>query len=141
MKTAIKWEGKMAFSGTTPSGHKIHMDAAAEIGGENTGARPTELLLHAVAGCTAIDIVSILKKMRLNLTDLSIDIEGSRAEEHPKRFTGIHIHYSLEGDLPEDKVARAIKLSKETYCSVSNSLSAEIKVSYDINGIPGSPLI
>lgn len=73
------------------------------------------LLLHVVAGCTAIDIVSILKKMRLNLMDLSIDIEGSRAGEHPKRFTGIHIHYILEGVLPEDKVVRVIKLSKETY--------------------------
>ncbi|MBM7691243.1 putative redox protein [Peribacillus deserti] len=138
MKTTVKWGGKMAFSGITPSGHEIHMDAAAEAGGENTGPRPTELLLHAVAGCTAIDIVSILKKMRLNLTALSIDIEGSRAEEHPKRFTDIHIHYSLEGDLPEEKAARAIKLSKDTYCSVSNSLNAEIKISYEINGKMGS---
>ncbi|WP_026693982.1 OsmC family protein [Peribacillus kribbensis] len=140
MKTSIEWTGKMSFSGTTPSGHEIKMDAAPEVGGENTGARPTELLLQAVAGCTAIDIVSILQKMRLQPLSLKVDTSGERAETFPKRFTDVHIHYILQGDLPDDKVARAIKLSKDTYCSVSNSLNARVSVSYEINGIMGQPI-
>lgn len=137
MKTTINWAGKMAFSSVTPSGHEIKMDAAQEIGGENSGARPTELLLNAVAGCTGIDIISILQKMRLEPTSFLMDVEGERAEDHPKRFTNIKIHYSLEGDLPEEKVIRAIQLSKDKYCSVSHSLSASISVSYSINGVKG----
>ncbi|MBL4950709.1 OsmC family protein [Neobacillus sp. YIM B02564] len=137
METAIKWLGKMAFSGVTPSGHEIKMDAAPDIGGENTGARPTELILNAVAGCTGIDIISILHKMRLNPIAFHIDVKGDRADDHPKRFTNIHIHYALEGELPEDKVVRAIQLSKDKYCSVAHSLNAEITASYSINGVNG----
>ena len=134
MESTLKWSGNMAFSAVTESGHEIKIDAAEEIGGQNTGPRPTELLLNAVAGCTGIDIISILKKMRLNPTSFRMEIKGDRADDHPKRFTKIHIHYVLEGDLPEEKVARAIKLSNEKYCSVSHSLNAEITASYEING-------
>lgn len=140
MKTTIEWAGKMAFTGTTPSGHQLIMDAAPEVGGENKGARPTELLLNAVAGCTGIDIISILTKMRVTPTSFTMEVEAERAEEHPKKVTKLHIHYVLEGDLPEDKVVRAIKLSKDTYCSVSHSLSAEITVSYSINGNRGEEI-
>ncbi|MDQ1144125.1 putative redox protein [Bacillus sp. SORGH_AS 510] len=138
MELSVKWNEKMAFSGTTPSGHEIKMDAAPEVGGENTGARPTELLLNAVAGCTGIDIISILHKMRLEPTSFQMDVQGERADDHPKKFTTINIHYALEGDLPEEKVVRAIQLSKDKYCSVSHSLSAEITASYSINGVKGS---
>ncbi|OIK11368.1 peroxiredoxin [Bacillus sp. MUM 116] len=124
----------MAFASTTPSGHEIKMDAAEEVGGTNSGARPTELLLNAVAGCTGIDIISILTKMRLNPSKFFMEVEGHRADEHPKKFTEILIHYALEGDLPEDKVIRAIQLSMDKYCSVSHSLSADIHASYSING-------
>ncbi|MGG3564634.1 OsmC family protein [Neobacillus rhizosphaerae] len=141
MELTIKWNEKMAFSGTTPSGHEIKMDAAPEVGGENTGARPTELLLNAVAGCTGIDIISILHKMRLEPSSFHMDVKGERADDHPKKFTTINIHYSLEGDLPEDKVVRAIQLSKDKYCSVSHSLSAEISASYSINGVKGQQSI
>lgn len=137
MEMTINWNGKMAFSGVTPSGHEIKMDAAQEIGGENSGARPTELLLNAVAGCTGIDIISILQKMRLDPKSFEMQVKGERADDHPKRFTGINIHYALEGDLPEDKVIRAIQLSKDKYCSVSHSLNADITVSYSINGVEG----
>lgn len=137
MEMSINWNGKMAFSGTTPSGHELKMDAAPEIGGENSGARPTELLLNAVAGCTGIDIISILHKMRLEPTSFKMDVKGTRADDHPKRFTDIHIHYALEGDLPEEKVSRAVKLSKDKYCSVSHSLNATITASYSINGVDG----
>lgn len=137
MDLTIKWNEKMAFSCETGSGHVIKMDAAQEIGGENTGPRPTELLLNAVAGCTGIDIISILKKMRLEPSAFNMEVHGDRADDHPKRFTDIHIHYHLEGDLPEDKVVRAIQLSKDKYCSVSHSLSAKITASYSINGVKG----
>lgn len=137
MKTTIEWAGKMAFEGTNPSGHQLTMDAAEDVGGENTGARPTELLLNAVAGCTGIDIISILTKMRLSPRAFNMEVEGERADDHPKKFTKINIHYDFEGELPEDKVVRAIKLSKDTYCSVSHSLSAEITASYSINGTRG----
>jgi putative redox protein len=137
MDMTVTWTGEMAFTGAAPSGHKIMMDASEEVGGANSGARPTELLLSAAAGCTGIDIVSILKKMRLEPSSFHMDIKGTRAEEHPKRFTDIHIHYSLEGELPEEKVVRAIQLSKDKYCSVSKSLNANITVSYSINGSAG----
>jgi len=137
MDLTINWNQKMAFSSETPSGHEIKMDAAPEIGGENTGARPTELLLNAVAGCTGIDIISILTKMRLEPTSFKMEVHGNRADDHPKKFTDIHIHYALEGDLPEDKVVRAITLSKDKYCSVSHSLSANLTASYSINGVKG----
>ncbi|WP_203289899.1 OsmC family protein [Metabacillus sp. cB07] len=138
MNTIIKWNGNMSFSGTSPSGHAVKMDGPTEAGGENSAPRPTELLLHAVAGCTGIDIISILQKMRLNPSAFEMDLTGTRAEDHPKRFTAIHIHYKLEGDLPEEKVIRAIQLSKDKYCSVSQSLNAEITAEYSINGVKGS---
>jgi len=141
MDLSINWKGKMAFSGVSPTGHKFIMDAAPEVGGENSGPRPTELLLQAVAGCTGIDIISILNKMRLEPSAFQMDVKGERAEEHPKRFTTINIHYALDGELPEDKVVRAIQLSKDKYCSVSHSLNAEITVSYSINGVKGEKAI
>ena len=137
MESIIKWTGKMSFLGETPSGHQIQMDASEEVGGQNSGARPTELVLSAVAGCTGIDIISILQKMRLEPTSFHMDVKGDRAGNHPKRFTHIHIHYALEGDLPEEKVVRAIQLSNEKYCSVSRSLNAEMTTSFSINGIKG----
>ena len=141
METTIKWTEKMAFSSITPSGHEIKMDAAEEIGGQNSGARPTELLLNAVAGSTGNDIISILQKMRLEPSSFTMEVKGERAEDHPKGFTVIHIHYALEGDLPEDKVVRAIQLSKDKYCSVSHSLNATISVSYSINDVKGDKIL
>ncbi|PGL69020.1 OsmC family protein [Bacillus sp. AFS055030] len=134
MKTSIKWDGKLAFSGIAPSGHEIKMDTAESLGGENSAPTPVELLLNAVAGCTAIDIVLILEKMRLKLTSFEIEVNGERAEEHPKRFTDIHLHYILGGELDTEKVRKAIKLSKDKYCSVAHSLNANITASFTLNG-------
>ncbi|RYL86651.1 OsmC family protein [Sporolactobacillus sp. THM19-2] len=141
MELTVKWAGNMAFSGATASGHEIRMDAAEEIGGQNSGARPMELVMNAVAGCTGIDIIMILKKMRLDPTSFHMDIKGDRAENPPKVFTNIHIHYALEGELPEDKVIRAIQLSKDKYCSVAHSLKADITASYSINGVKGEKML
>ncbi|MUV36378.1 hypothetical protein JNUCC1_00180 [Lentibacillus sp. JNUCC-1] len=134
MELRVKWEQGMAFSSETPSGHRLRMDANEAVGGQNTGARPTEFLLNAVAGCTGIDTLSILKKMRIEPEAFHMDLTSERAEEHPKRFTKIHIEYVLTGNLPEDKVARAIQLSMDKYCTVSHSLNAEMSASYSING-------
>ncbi|MFB7139116.1 OsmC family protein [Gottfriedia sp. NPDC056225] len=134
MKTSIKWDGKLAFSGTAPSGHEIKMDTAESLGGENSAPTPVELLINAVAGCTAIDIVLILEKMRLKLTSFEVEVNGDRAEEHPKRFTDIHLHYILGGELDTEKVRKAIKLSKDKYCSVAHSLNANITASFTMNG-------
>jgi putative redox protein len=137
MEATIKWTKNMSFSGISGSGQEVKMDASEEVGGNNSGARPMELLLHGLAGCTGIDIMSILNKMRLEPTSFEMKVDGDRAEDHPKRFTKIHIHYALEGELPEDKIIRAIQLSKDKYCSVSHSLNAEIIASYSINGVSG----
>ncbi|SMO79330.1 OsmC family protein [Melghirimyces algeriensis] len=134
MKTTLQWKGKMQFQASTPSGHEINLDACEEAGGEDQGPRPTELLLSAAGACSGIDIVSILEKMRLKVEGFDMEVSGERAEEHPRRFTQVHIHYRLDGDLPEDKVRRAVELSRDKYCSVSQSLNANITTSFEING-------
>lgn len=124
----------MGFEATTPSGHRVMMDAAEEVGGDNRGPLPTELLLAATGSCSGIDIVSILRKMRLNVEAFEMEVTGERADEHPRRFTHVHIHYKLKGDLPVENVRRAIDLSRDTYCSVSQSLNGKVTTSFEING-------
>lgn len=134
MKIDIDWKGKMQFITDTPSGHQITMDASSEVGGENLGPRPTEMLLSAAGTCSGIDIVDILTKMRLEVKSFSMEISGKRAEDFPRKFTEVHMHYRLNGDLPIEKVRRAVQLSVEKYCSVSNSLSAIVTASFEVNG-------
>lgn len=134
MKARLNWDGGMAFSGKTESGHEVLLDAGSENGGANKGPRPTEVLLDAAAVCTGMDIVMILEKMRLTIGSFHIEIEGARAENHPRRFTEIAITYHIDGELPEDKVVRAIRLSRDTYCTVVNSLNAKIHYFYVLNG-------
>ncbi len=134
MKAEIVRKSKMQFQATLPSGHTVTMDASPEVGGEDQGPRPMEILLSAVGGCSGIDIVSILEKMRLKVDTFAMEVSGDRAEDHPRRFTQVHIHYRLTGDLPEDKVRRAIDLSRDIYCSVSQSLNAQVTTSFEING-------
>jgi putative redox protein len=113
-----KWLKNMAFE-TEVNGHKIILDASPAVGGENLGPRPKLLMLSALAGCTGMDVVSILKKMRVELDDLHITVEGDLTEEHPKHFYSMHIIYEFTGkDLPMDKLEKAVALSEERYCSV-----------------------
>jgi putative redox protein len=135
LKTRVDWGGSVAFSGNTSSGHEIKIDGAEEIGGQNAGVRPMELLLQSVAGCSGINVMWILEKMRLKPTSFHMELDGDRSEEPPKRFTSIHIHYAFEGELPEQKVARAIQLANDKYCSVTHTLNSKLTVSYSINGI------
>jgi putative redox protein len=137
METTLNWAGNVAFAGTT-SGYEIKIDGAEEIGGKNAGVRPMELLLQSVAGCSGINVIWILKRMRLEPTSFHMELKGDRTEEPPKKFTNIHIHYAFEGELPEKKVARAIQLANDEYCSVTHSLNVEITVSFSINGVRSS---
>lgn len=126
------WKGEMAFESEV-NGHFIVMDADETVGGSNKGPRPKSLLLSAIAGCTGMDIVSILKKMQVADYQLEISVEGDVAEEHPKVFTAIRILFTFTGNnLPEDKIARAVSLSQEKYCSVSAMLSKACPITYSI---------
>ncbi|PSL40995.1 putative redox protein [Planomicrobium soli] len=133
MKATLNWNGGMAFSGLTESGHMLLLDAGPESKGENKGPRPPEVLLHAAAVCTGMDIVYVLEKMRLTIDAFFIEIDGMRATEHPKRFTEMSITYHIKGNLPEEKVIRAIKLSSETYCTVVHSINAKVQYNYKLN--------
>lgn len=113
----------------------IEMDGSPKIGGQNLGARPMEVLLMSLAGCSSIDVISILKKMKQEVTDYHVEVEADReADVVPSLFTKIHMKYILKGTLNEDKVKRAIQLSAEKYCSVSKILepTAEITWSYEL---------
>lgn len=135
MKVNVNWKGNMAFEGKGDSGHSMAMDASPKVGGEDKGARPMETLLSSLGGCTGMDVVSILKKMRNDIETFDMEIEAERAEDHPKRFTNININYILTGStLEESKVRKAITLTQEKYCSVSKSLNAEITYSFELNG-------
>ncbi|MBN2089321.1 OsmC family protein [candidate division KSB1 bacterium] len=135
MNTTLKWFGKMGFIAKSDSNHAVVMDASTEVGGDNAGSRPMELLLQGLGGCTGMDVVSILQKKRVALTDLAIEIQAERAEEHPKVFTKIHLKFIFYGNGIKSKdVERAIELSETKYCSASAMFrhTAEIKTSYEI---------
>ncbi|MCS6937161.1 MAG: OsmC family protein [Candidatus Bipolaricaulota bacterium] len=121
----------MQFVGTSASGHAIVMDTTEDVGGSDTGPRPMELLLIALGGCTGMDVVSILRKMQVQFTRFEIALDGERAPEYPKYFTKIKVIYKIWGDVPEEKLKKAIDLSLEKYCSVSNSLKPKAEVSYE----------
>lgn len=131
----IDWKGKREFYAIGGSGHPVTMDAKAEVGGEDKGPRPMEMLLMGLGGCTGIDIAMILEKGRLTLDEFKMELNAERADEMPQRFTKIHMHYILKGpDLTPEKVERAIVLSKDKYCSASASLNAEFRTTYELNG-------
>ena len=132
MKIDIKREGPMAFSATNSSGHTVLMDASPAVGGEDRGPRPMEMLLMGLGGCTSIDVVMILEKARQTIDDIRVEISATRAEENPKVFTDIHVHFIVYGkDLNSDRVARAIELSAEKYCSASIMLGAVASITHD----------
>ncbi|SHF10704.1 putative redox protein [Seinonella peptonophila] len=134
MRVEIKWNGNMQFETQTPSGHAFILDTGTDLGGQETGPRPTEVLLSAVGTCSGIDVVDILKKMRYTIDRFSIEVVGERAEDHPKRFTQMQLTYHLEGEIPVEKVRRAVQLSQEKYCSVAHSVNAEILATFILNG-------
>ena len=132
MNLSVNWVDGMLMVGKSHSGHSITMDGPIEIGGENLGVRPMEMLLLGVAGCTMIDVVTTLKKMRQDLSHCETKISAERANEHPKVFTDIHIHFIVKGkNLDSKKVDKAITLSAEKYCSASIMLGKTAKITHD----------
>ena len=123
---------KMAFE-VEVSGHKIIIDADENVGGEDMGPRPKPLMLAALGGCTAMDVVSILRKMRVNFETVNVKVDGELTEEHPKHFYKIHITYEFKGkDLPLEKLEKAINLSQDRYCGVSYSYMKAMELTYEI---------
>ncbi|MEA3336479.1 MAG: OsmC family protein [Chloroflexota bacterium] len=116
------------------SGNRIMLDSSAHVGGKNRGARPLQLLLMGLAGCTSMDVISILKKKRQPLEDFQVIVTGEQADQHPKVYTKIHIEYIVTGDVSEKAVQRAIQLSEDIYCPASAMLrqAAEVTSSYQI---------
>ena len=131
MKARIKLVEGMMFVGESGSGHAVVMDGAPEYGGRNLGIRPMEMLLIGLGGCTAFDVVQILRKGREQVSDCQVDVTAERAETDPKVFTKIHLEYRVAGkDLAPAKVERAIQLSKEKYCSASIMLGAIAEITH-----------
>ncbi len=134
MKTTVdlRWIEKMAFE-TNINGHTIRVDASEENGGDDSGARPKPLMLLALAGCTGMDVVSILKKMRVTYQDLTISVEANMTEEHPKYYNEMKVIYHFWGEnLPLDKLEKAVNLSEERYCGVSALYKLAIPVSFEV---------
>ena len=132
MNISVNWVDGMLMVGKSHSGHSITMDGPPEISGDNLGVRPMEMLLLGVAGCTMIDVVTTLKKMRQELTHCETKVNAERADDHPKVFTDIHIQFLVKGNsLDSKKVEKAITLSAEKYCSASIMLGKTASISHD----------
>jgi len=132
MQARIKWVQDATFIGESGSGHAVVMDGPPEHGGRNLGVRPMEMLLLGMGGCTAFDVVHILKKSRQLVTDCVAELEATRTDEDPKVFEVIHVHFIVTGKGLDDKrVARAVSLSAEKYCSASIMLGKTATITHD----------
>jgi putative redox protein len=130
MNCTLNWQEGMRFS-TRMDGFELILDAASENGGTNQGPRPKGLLLTALAGCTAMDVISILNKMKVTPVGFEVSVDGELAADHPRRFTEITVHYRFKGpNLDRAKLEKAIDLSEEKYCGVSASLKPQVRISH-----------
>jgi len=136
MKVRVKWVEQASFLGETESSHAVLMDGPPTSGGRNLGPRPMEMLLLGTGGCTSFDVVSILKKSRQAVSDCYVELDAERAENDPKVFTKIHMHFVVTGkNIKPEAVEKAIKLSAEKYCSASIMLGATAAVTHDFEVI------
>ena len=132
MEIKVSWAGAASFIGESGSGHKIVMDGPPEGGGRDLGPRPMEMLLIGTGACSTYDVVSILKKSRQAVSDCQVVVSAERADNEPKVFTKIHLHFVVSGtDLKEKQVQKAISLSAEKYCSASIMLGATAEITHD----------
>ena len=133
-KTVVEFVEGMKFVGQGDSRHPVMMDSSPASGGSDSAARPVEVLLASLGGCTGMDVVSILRKMKTEPKSLKIEIEDERATEYPKIFTKLHLSYYVTGEVPEANMKKAIDLSLSKYCPIVNTLAgiAEITSSYVI---------
>ena len=138
MKARVKWVEGVSFAGESQTGHAIVIDGAPEYGGRNRGMRPMEVVLLGAAACTAFDVVLILKKARQPIADCSVDAEAERAATEPKVFTKIHLRYTVAGrGLDPKQVERAVKLSKDKYCSATAMLAKTAEITFEIAIVDG----
>jgi putative redox protein len=129
---SIEFRNNMSFD-VSVNGHKILIDTVPELGGNDQGPRPKSLLMVSLAGCTGMDIVSLLRKMKIEVDDLRIVVEGNITEQHPKHFDHMHIRYIIKGNtIPVDKINYAIKLSLEKYCGVSYNLEKSMEITWEL---------
>jgi putative redox protein len=139
MKARVKWVEQVSFLGETESNHAVLMDGAPELGGRNLGPRPMEMLLIGTGGCTSFDVISILKKSRQAVSDCYVELDAERAENDPKVFTKIHMHFVIKGKgIKPEVVGKAIKLSAEKYCSASIMLGQTAVITHDFEVIEES---
>jgi len=132
MKATIRWVDEVLFVAESGSGHAVVIDGPPEAGGRNLGMRPMEMVLAGLGGCTTFDVVSILRKARQQVDDVRVELAAERAEEVPKVFTRIHIHFVVSGrDLKPAQVERAISLSAEKYCSATIMLREKVAITHD----------
>jgi len=132
MKARIKWIENVSFVAESGSGHALVIDGAPEGGGRDLGPRPMEVVLMGTGGCTAYDVMHILRKSRAPVTDCVLEIDSERAEEDPKVFTKIHFHFIVSGKgLKQAQVERAVQLSAEKYCSASIMLGKTAAITHD----------
>lgn len=132
MKATVKWLDHMSFVGESGSGHSVVMDGPPDDGGRDMGVRPMEMVLLGMGGCTAFDVVHILKKGRQQITGCHVELEAERAADVPKVFTRIHAHYVIKGKgLDAKKIERAVSMTAEKYCSVSIMLAATVEITHD----------
>lgn len=134
MKESISatWLNGLAFEAEV-DGHKIYMDSSMEHGGKNTGPRPKPLMMVALAGCTAMDVAAILGKMKVELEEFTVDVEGEISEDHPKRFLGMKVIYRVKGrDIKRASIEKAVNLSTTRYCGVSANYSRAFPIDYEI---------
>ncbi len=131
MHVSVKWIDGVSFVGESETGHAVVLDGAPENGGRNIGMRPMEMLLIGMGGCTSFDVVAILKKARQPIVHCVAEIDATRADEVPKVFTKIHVHFVITGnDLNATQVERAVKLSAEKYCSASIMLAKSVEITH-----------
>ena len=131
-KVNVNWTGDMAFDAEV-NGFNIKLDAAEQVGGKNGGPRPKPLILVALGGCTGMDVVSILKKMRVEPDYFNVEVSGEMTEEHPKYYNKLHIKYVFRGNnLPMAKLEKAINLSQDRYCGVSEMLRKAAEITHEI---------
>ena len=132
MKATVRWAGAASFEGKSETGHTVLMDGPPDLGGQNRGPRPMEMLLLGMGGCTAFDVVLILRKGRQEISDCEAQIDAERAPVDPKVFTRIHVHFVVTGrQLDPKRVEQAIRLSAEKYCSASIMFARTAAITHD----------
>ena len=132
MKGTVTLQEGSTFEGVAGSGHRVTMDVAPEVGGRDLGLRPMEMVLLGLGGCTAIDVLHMLRKGRQPITDMRVELDAERADDAPKVFTRIHLHFVLTGaGLDPHKIERAINLSASKYCSASMMLNKTAEMTHD----------